>query len=159
MDERRRRKGRAANGNGGAAKPMTSEEWKNSDLPWILSEIPLEKRQEAQDAGIINVTDLVVYHVTSAEREASIRADGLKARSSRQSYDRPSAVYFFVLRHEIDADAIEILGVDDPVILTVDIPAQDVLTKMQWDGLYNVAFYTGSSVQYFGDVPPEWIRR
>ena len=136
---------------------MNSNEWNGSEIAWILAEVPLAKRQDAQAAGIINVPGMTVYHVTDAANVASIMANGIKAKSSRQSYDRPEAVYFFAIRDEITADTIAILGIETPVILTVNVPASEVLTKMQWDGLYNVAFYTVSAVQYFGNVPASWI--
>lgn len=136
---------------------MNSSEWNGSEIAWILAEVPLTKRQSAQDAGIINVPSMTVYHVTDAANVASIKANGIKAQSSRQSYDRPEAVYFFAIESEITADTLAILGITNPVILTVNIPASEVLTKMQWDGLYNAAFYTASAVQYFGNVPASWI--
>ena len=136
---------------------MNSSEWNGSEIAWILAEVPLAKRQAAQDAGVISVPALTVYHVTDSANVASIKTDGIKAQSSRQSYDRPEAAYFFVIRDEIDGDALAILGIENPVILTVNIPAADGLTKMQWDGLYNTAFYTASAVQYFDNVPASWI--
>ena len=139
-------------------RTMDAKEWNGSEIAWVLAEVPLEKRQAGQKAGYFTVPDLTVYHVTDAANVASIRQHGLQARSSRQSYDRPAAVYAFVVRDEIDADTIAILGIKNPVVLTVDVPSEAVLTKMRWDGLYNVGFYTRTAVQYLDDVPPEWIR-
>ena len=137
---------------------MNRSEWNGSEVAWILAEVPLAKRQAAQDAGVISVSAMTVYHVTDAANVASIKANGIKAKSSRQSYDRPEAVYFFGISDEIDHDVIAILGITTPVVLTVDVPAQDVLTKMQWDGLYNTGFGTASAVQFLADVPANWIR-
>lgn len=137
---------------------MKRSDWNGSEIAWILAEVPLSKRQAASDAGVISVDTMTVYHVTDAANVASIKSNGITAKSSRQSYDRPNAVYFFCIEDEIDADAIAILGIANPVILTVDVPAKEVLTKMQWDGLYNVGFGTASAVQFLGDVPVSWIR-
>lgn len=137
---------------------MDANNWNGLEIAWILAEVPLGKRQAAQDAGHIVVTDLTVYHVTDAANVADIQDNGIIAYSSRQSYDRPYAVYFFVVRDEIDADTLANLGIANPVVLTVNIPAADVLTKMQWDGLYNVAFGTASAVQFLGNVPAAWIK-
>ena len=139
------------------ATKMTPGKWNSSDLPWMLSEVPLRDRAAAAAAGVISADDLVVYHVTSAGNVEAIRKVGITAKSSQQSYDRPDAVYFFVLRNEINESTLAILGINDPVVLTVTVPAAEVIAKMRWDGLYNVSFETVSAVQFMGDVPADWI--
>ena len=61
------------------------------------------------------------------------------------------------MRNEINESTLAILGINDPVVLTVTVPAAEVIAKMRWDGLYNVSFETVSAVQFMGDVPADWI--
>lgn len=129
-----------------------------SELIWTLSEIPPLKRGAYEAAGHIHIPDLVCYHVTEAANVPGIRERGIEARSSRQSFERTPAVYFFLDRGEIDADAIAILGIDEPVVITVNVPAANVRENMVWDGLYNVGFGAVTAVQYLASVPTEWIK-
>lgn len=136
---------------------MNRSDWNKSNLPWVLAEVPLEKREAAANAGVITVHQVTAWHVTESANELSIRRYGIKAASSKQSYDRPAAVYLFVIRDEIDSQTVGVLGIKNPVILEVTIPEEEVLTKLRWDGLFNAGFGTASAVQFLGNVPPEWI--
>jgi hypothetical protein len=90
----------------------------------------------------------------------SINRDGLVACSSRQSYDRPDCVYFF-LDHELDSDSnarVLIGDVEQYALVTIIIPKSEI-GKMKFDGLYNMGFDFGySAIQYFDYVPAAWIK-
>lgn len=127
---------------------------KLSDLMWILSEVKPQNRNKCD----FDFNNLIVYHITSAENVVSIRENGIQAKSSRQSYDRPNSVYFFADKNEVNQDNAGILGLsENRQVLRVSIPVDYVINNMQWDGLYNVSFETYSAVQYFGDIPADWI--
>ena len=126
---------------------------KISDLMYTLAEVKPQHRNKTE----FDFRGLTVYHITSAANIDSIREKGLQARSSRQSYDRPNAVYFFVDKDEVNKDNANILGAENCKILKVTIPADAVINKMVWDGLYNVSFGTYSAVQFLDNVPAEWI--
>lgn len=135
-----------------------------SDLMWFLSEVPFRARKAHLEHGhefgfAIDFKNLIVYHVTKSENIEDIKAHGIKARHSQQSYERPAAVYFFADKNEITQVNLDILGLSkDYKIIRVSIPVENVIESMQWDGLYNVSFETShTAVQYFGDIPTEWI--
>ena len=133
---------------------------KLADILWLISEVPTDKRNGYLNHMGSNIGDIKAYHVTTAANADQIKAQGFKAQSSRQSYDRPAAVYFFLDRDEIDNDNKAIL-LDDPadaVIIEVTIPRNEFLAKSQWDGLYNASFGTSrSAIQFFDNVPVDWI--
>ena len=126
-----------------------------SDLMWYLGEVPLSKRHNDD----LDFSSIIVYHVTKPENVAGIKRDGIKAKSSRQSYDRPNAVYFFADKDDITPDNIGILGLSDGYsVIKVRIPAAEVIKRMVWDGLFNATFTASySAVQFFGDIPTTWI--
>ena len=128
---------------------------KLSDLMQYLDTAKFWQREN----GDVDFDNLIVYHLTSPANIEDIKNCGIKARSSQQSYDRPAAVYFFAGKEDITQANVEILGLADGYnIIRVKIPAEKVLENMVWDGLYNVSFETSSTaVQYFDDVPAEWI--
>lgn len=126
---------------------------KISDLMYTLAEVKPQHRNKAE----FDFCKLTVYHITNAANIESIRENGLLARSSRQSYDRPNAVYFFVDKSEVSKANAEILGAGDFKVLKVTIPVEAVISKMAWDGLYNVSFDTYSAVQFLDNVPADWI--
>jgi hypothetical protein len=133
---------------------------KLSDILWLISEVPADKREGYLNHMGGNIGDIKAYHVTTAVNADQIKAKGFEARSSRQSYDRPAAVYFFLDRDEIDDDNKRILldNPDDVVIIEVTIPRDEFLTKSQWDGLYNASFGTSRRpIQFFDNVPTDWI--
>lgn len=106
----------------------------------------------------IPVGKIIAYHLTAEKNVPAIKAGGITAHSSQQSYDRPAAVYFFVDKAEITPANIDILGLSGGcAIIRVAIPAAALLANGHWDGLYNVGFGTYSSIQYRGDVPKNWI--
>lgn len=131
-----------------------------SDLLWYLDNVPLRQRtpKDPQVYGL-STNALTVYHITAPENVDSIKANGIKAKSSRQSYDRPNAVYFFAARTDINPANIAILGLADGYrVITVTIPFSAVIEHMVWDGLYNATFTSSySAVQYLGDIPATWI--
>lgn len=131
-----------------------------SDLMYFLGEVPRKHRniESAKQFGI-DFSELIVFHVTKRSNLSAIREKGIQARSSKQSYDRPDSVYFFVDRNEINEATLDILGLsNDYVVLKVAIPMKDVISKMQWDGLFNVSFAVSSTaVQYMDSIPAEWI--
>lgn len=132
---------------------------KLSDILWLISEIPAEKRNSYLNHMNDNIGDVKAWHITSAPNAPKIREQGIKAQSSRQSYDRPSAVYFFIDKNEVDNESKAIL-LDDPndaAIIEVTIPRDEFLSKSRWDGLHNVSFGTRSAIQFFGDIPSDWI--
>lgn len=133
---------------------------KMSDLMYFLGEIPMKHRsvEAAKEFGF-DFNKLVVYHVTKSTNLDNIKSNGIQARSSRQSYDRPNSVYFFVDRNEISQEVIDILGLSgDYTIIKVAIPVEDVVSKMKWDGLFNASFSVSSTaVQYMDSIPAEWI--
>lgn len=126
-----------------------------SDLMWYLGEVPISKRH----SNDLDFETLIVYHVTKPENTESIKRNGIKASSSRQSYDRPKAVYFFADKDDISKENISILGLSSGYkVVRVRIPAKEVIKHMVWDGLFNATFTTSySAVQYFGDIPTDWI--
>ncbi len=108
----------------------------------------------------IEYKSTVAYHVTSASNAEKIKDQGIKAKSSKQSFDRDSAVYFFLERDEINDVNLDILGLanEQYAIIEVVIPADKVEDNMIWDALYNVTFGTSrSAVQYLDNVPANWI--
>lgn len=133
---------------------------KMSDLMYFLGEIPMKHRSVslAKELGI-DFQNLVVYHATQSANVDSIKKNGIQARSSRQSYNRPNAVYFFVDGNEITQEVVGILGLsNDYTIIKVAIPVEHVVSKMQWDGLFNVSFgMSSTAVQYMDSIPAEWI--
>ena len=127
---------------------------KLSDLLAYLSDIPVGQREISD----FPFQSLVVYHITKSKNIDEISKSGITARSSSQSYDRPSSVYFFADKSELTQENIDILGLHDGYkILRVKIPVESVMKSMIWDGLYNMGFGTRSAVQYFDSVPKEWI--
>lgn len=128
---------------------------KTSELVQYLDQVPTSHRKIAH----IDFDSLTVYHLTAPKNVANIKANGIEARSSSQSYDRPPSVYFFADPSDITAENIDILGLaNGHKTITVTIPAKDILDNMHWDGLYNVTFGTAySAIQYFGSIPTEWI--
>lgn len=133
---------------------------KLSDILWLIDEVPAEKREGYLRHMGQQISDIKAYHVTSKAAAAQIKMHGLKAQSSKQSYDRPSAVYFFLDGKEID-DANKAILLDNPQdaeVIEVVIPRDEFLSKSKWDGLYNASFGTSrSAIQFFGDVPANWI--
>ena len=126
-----------------------------SDILWLISEVPANQREHMG----IQVDDMKAYHVTTKDNAKNIKENGFKMSSSRQSYDRPEAVYFFLELSEINDDTRKILF-DNPAdteIIEVIIPRDEFLQKSKWDGLFNVQFDYRSAIQFFGDVPKEWI--
>jgi hypothetical protein len=128
----------------------------NNNMQRMLQnlDIPIAKRRPSDYENVIG------FHVTRKNNLKSILELGLTARRSKQSYDRPNAVYLFLEMDEINATNIDILGLanEDLCIVKVNIPAKYVLQYMSWDGLYNVTFGTSrSAVQYLENIPPEWI--
>lgn len=108
----------------------------------------------------MSIGDVVAYHVTSKAAASEIKKNGLKTRSSKQSYDRPAAVYFFLDIAEIDnANRAILLGdPNDFEIIKVRIPRREFLANTAWDGLYDVSFGESiSAIQYLADVPVDWI--
>jgi len=133
---------------------------KMSDLMYFLGEVPVKNRdmESAREFGI-DFEKLIVYHVTKSANVDSIKALGIQARSSKQSYDRPESVYFFVDQNEINRTTLDILGLDeDYTIIKVAIPVKNVVSKMRWDGLFNVTFKLSyTAVQYMDSIPTAWI--
>jgi hypothetical protein len=134
---------------------------KMSDLMYFLGEVPFKNRSmdAAKEFGI-DFEKLIVYHVTKSASVDSINNHGIQARSSKQSYDRPESVYFFVDRNEINRSTLDILGLldEDCTIIKVAIPVKDVVSKMRWDGLFNATFNVScTAVQYMDSVPAAWI--
>jgi len=131
-----------------------------STILFYIGEVPLSKR-DYKGAALLGIDVegmLEMYHITSQDCVVSIKERGLQAYSTPQgSWDRPAAVYFFADREEISDDLIAILGISNPVILTVNIPMREVIEKMVWDGIFNVSFGTHSAVQYRDDIPAEWV--
>ncbi len=132
---------------------------KLSDVLYLIDNIPTTNREGFLVNTNQTIGDIKAYHVTSAANTKQIRSQGLKAQSSRQSYDRPVAVYFFLDRDEINEinKAILLDNPDDAVVIEVVIPRAEFLAKAHWDGLYNASFYSRSAIQFFGDVPASWI--
>ncbi len=111
--------------------------------------------------------ELVGYHITRAERVASILRDGLQAQASQATWTwerRAEAVYFFAARQ--DAYDIRVhkalFGAGaDLAVIRVHIPRR-YWHLMREDGMFNVSIICrdGSyptGVQYMGDIPPAWI--
>jgi hypothetical protein len=131
-----------------------------SDTLWLVGEVEPGKREDylAHMGEVIG--DIRAYHVTSSTNATQIKRNGLEARSSRQSYDRPSAAYFFLDRSEIDEESKAIL-LDDPkdaVVIEVTIPRDEFLAKVKYDGLYNASFNSYSAIQFLDNVPANWIK-
>ncbi len=121
-----------------------------SDLLWTIDSVPVKYRSWDND--------IIGYHITKIDNIDAIIKNGLIAYSSKQSYDRPEAVYLF-LDNEIDYNNIPVLlgDVEQYAILTVKIPKYEV-TKLKFDGLYNVSFDFGySAVMYFDNIPNNYI--
>ena len=131
------------------------------DLVYMLSEVPAEKREGFLDHIGQKMSGIMAFHVTTKESAAKIRKEGLNARRSKQSYDRPEAVYFFLDPSEINEDNKAIL-LEDPSnseIISVAIPKKEFLEKTVWDGLYNVSFNKSrTAIQFAGNVPADWIK-
>lgn len=132
---------------------------KLSDTLYLIDNVPATSREGFLAYTGQTIGDIKAYHVTSAANAALIKAQGFKAQSSRQSYDRPPAVYFFLDRDEINEinKAILLDNPDDAVVIEVVIPRAEFLAKAHWDGLHNASFYSRSAIQFFGDVPASWI--
>ena len=133
---------------------------KLSDILYLIDEVPAEKREGFLAYTGQQIGDIKAYHVTSAVNAEQIKSQGFKAQSSRQSYDRPAAVYFFLDANEINSEnkAILLDNPNDAVVIEVSIPRDEFLSKSKWDGLYNVSFGTSrSAIQFFGNVPASWI--
>lgn len=131
-----------------------------SDILYLIDEVPAQKREGFLSYMGQTIGDIKAYHVTSAANAEQIKAQGFKAQSSRQSYDRPAAVYFFLDASEINNDnkAILLDNPQDAVVIEVVIPRNEFLAKSKWDGLYNTSFdISRSAIQFFGDVPASWI--
>lgn len=125
-----------------------------SELVQYLDQIPPSQRKRSD----FPFENLIAYHITKDENMESIRENGILAKSSSQSYDRPNAVYFFLNKNELTQENIDILGFSKGYkILRVKIPVEKVMENMVWDGLYNVSFQTQSAVQYYEGIPKEWI--
>lgn len=124
-----------------------------SDLMWLLSETQPTQR----NIRMVDFHTLNAYHVTNRDNLENIKANGLRAYASEQSYTRPSAVYLFVDKSDIDAQTLAVLGIENPVIIKVKIPAQKLLDNTYWDGLFNVSFDTYSAIQYRADIPSDWL--
>ena len=104
--------------------------------------------------------DVTGYHVTRKANADSIVQTGIKAHSSKQSYDRPAAVYMFLDLDDVSIANVDILGLgsEDICVVKVCIPSDYVKRHMRWDALYNVTFGTSySAVQYLDDIPAEWV--
>lgn len=133
---------------------------KNLSILLDYTDSPINRRN-ADDMQVwgIEMDFLTVYHLTAPDNVESIKANGIKAYSSRQSYERPAAVYFFADSRDITPVNIDILGLSNGCrVLTVNIPIAEVIKHMVWDGLYNVSFGESySAVQYLDDVPAAWI--
>ena len=135
---------------------------KLSDILWLISEIPADKREDNLWYMGQNIGDIKAYHVTTVENARQIKSQGFKVQSSRQSYDRPDAVYFFLELSEIDDrnKAILLDNPNDAEIIEVTIPRDEFLAKSKWDGLYNTSFGTSrSAIQFFDNVPVDWITK
>jgi hypothetical protein len=131
-----------------------------SDTLWLVGEVEPSKREDFLIHMGEVIGDIRAYHVTSSANATQIKRNGLEARSSRQSYDRPTAVYFFLDRSEINKESKAIL-LDDPkdaVVIEVTIPRDEFLAKVKYDGLYNASFNSCSAIQFFGNVPTNWIK-
>lgn len=127
---------------------------KLSELMWILGEVRPEQRKR----NMFDFSNLVAYHVTPKSNVASIKANGLQARSSQQSYDRPASVYLFCDPSEISGSIPVLFGQGvECQVLRVSIPVEYVMRQMVWDGLFNSQFGTYSAVQIFANIPAEWI--
>ena len=126
-----------------------------SDLMWYVAEVPMNQRNVSD----FDVDGITVFHVTTAENAAAIRKNGFKAQNSRQSYDRPDAVYFFADSSDINAANLSLLGINqDAEVITVRIPISEFANNTKWDGLYNATFNTSySAIQYLANVPATWI--
>lgn len=127
-----------------------------SDLMWYVAEVPAAQR----NVNDFNVDGITVHHVTTTENAAAIRKNGFKAQNSRQSCDRPDAVYFFADGSDINAANLSLLGInqDNAEIITVRIPISEFVKNTKWDGLYNATFSTSySAIQYLANVPAAWI--
>ena len=122
------------------------------DLLEVIDTVPAEHRQWDED--------IICYHLTSVDNVDGIRNHGFIPNSSKQSYDRPECVYFF-LDHDLDSDSnahVLIGDVDQYALITLIIPKAEI-GKMKFDGLYNMSFDFGySAIQYFDDVPAAWIK-
>jgi hypothetical protein len=129
-----------------------------SNLLYTLAEIPQEdyKQRASIIPSLVDKT-ITAYHVTSSLNIESINKNGLFAKSSQQSYERPPAVYMFL--DEIDVSSIEALGIENPQVLEISIPINALLKNGRWDGLHNMDFATYSSVQYLDNIPAKWIQR
>jgi hypothetical protein len=127
---------------------------------WLIEEVPAEKREATLNHMGWKIGDIKAYHVTTSENAANILKNGFVARSSRQSYDRPAAVYFSMELDEIN-NANKTTLLDDPSdaeIIEVIIPRNEFLKYARYDGLYNASFGTSrSAMQFFSNVPAEWI--
>lgn len=130
-----------------------------STINWLIDIVPFEDREEICRMERIEIGDVIGYHVTTIDNVEGIKTNGIIARSSRQSYDRPAATYFFMDKDEITEQMIEALvGEEEAIVIEFTIPRSEFLAKAKWDGLHNVSFYTASAVQFFGDIKKEWIR-
>ncbi len=125
-----------------------------SDLMWYVAEVPMNQRNVSD----FDVDGITVHHVTTTENAAMIRNSGFTARNSRQSCDRPDAVYFFVDIADITVENLGILGLNaDYAMITVRIPIADFVQNVKWDGLFNATFSSYSAIQFLGNVPAAWI--
>lgn len=113
---------------------------------------------EGRDREFPCPQELRAYHITEIDNLSGIKAAGLVAKPCTHGFvTRRPAVYFFLERHEITTSIISILGIKNPAIVEVVLTAENIRGKLEWDGPFNVAFYTRSAVQYLGDVPPQQI--
>lgn len=131
------------------------------DILWLVSEVPVDKREGTLSHMGLTIGDIKAYHITTPNNAKQIKSQGLKAQSSRQSYDRPSAVYLFLDCNEINDDNKAIL-LDVPKnaeVVEVTIPRDEFLSKTKWDGLYNTSFGSRSAVQFFDNVPASWVKK
>lgn len=107
--------------------------------------------------------DVVAWHITTADRVASIMATGLRATScanwTSNGAERPAAVYMFCAESVVAANIAHLLDNSSAAaVLRITIPAR-CAGQLRNDNIYNMSVDAAemSAMQFLGDVPAAWI--
>jgi len=123
---------------------------KIEELLWTIDAVPEGHRTWD--------SDIIGYHITTVDNINNIKQNGIKANASQQKYARPECTYIFLDNELSDKNIPVLLGnVDQFAIVSIKIPKEDI-TKLRFDGLYNISFnFAYGAAMYFDDIPTDYI--